>query len=166
MFFVVWSNNSFNFLLGWIKFIVIVVVIVNFIVTCMACGSPYLGRATARAVLPFPTSVCSILCRHWYGCQCLGFLMCAQLFMHIIIHACTWQGLCKHRKRVHFKGEISLMLVIPLVNAQSLAIPRIYLISSSSSGLLRRQVAMVKAAFSVYPFSTISTDYLEHSIQI
>ena len=27
MFFVVWSNNSFNFLLGWIKYIVIVVIV-------------------------------------------------------------------------------------------------------------------------------------------
>ena len=32
-------------------------------------------------------SVCSILCvQQWYGCQCLGFLTCAQILMRAIAH--------------------------------------------------------------------------------
>ena len=36
-------------------------------------------------------SVCSILCvQQWYGCQCLGFLTCAQILMRAIAHrGCT-----------------------------------------------------------------------------
>ena len=53
------------------------------------CGKfwlPYLGTTAAatRAVLPIPTSVCRIFGVQWCGCQCLGFLKCAQMFMHAI----------------------------------------------------------------------------------
>ena len=56
--------------------------------------SSYPGKATAtvRAALPIPKSACNILCvpKQWFGCQCLGFLMCAQMFIHAIAHwGCT-----------------------------------------------------------------------------
>ena len=58
---------------------------------------PGYSTAAARAVLPIPTSVCSIFCvsKQQYGCQCLGFLVCTQMLMHAMAH-----GLCGHLKRV------------------------------------------------------------------
>ena len=56
------------------------------LITCGKFGLPYLGTTAAatRAVLLIPASVCSIFCVQWCGCQCLGFLKCAQMFMHAI----------------------------------------------------------------------------------
>ena len=48
--------------------------------------------AATRAALPIPVSVCRISCvsNQCYGCQCLGFLTCAKMFMHSIEHwGCT-----------------------------------------------------------------------------
>ena len=59
---------------------------------------PGCSTAAARAVLPIPTSACSILCvsKQQYGCQCLGFLVCTQM---LLMHAMA-RGLCGHRRRV------------------------------------------------------------------
>ena len=48
----------------------------------------WLGTAAARAALPIPVSVCSIFCgsKQWHDCQCMEFLMCAQVFIHDIAH--------------------------------------------------------------------------------
>ena len=52
----------------------------------MPCGKfrlSYLGKSTAAArwALPIPASVRSMFM--WYGCQCLGFLTCTQMLMHV-----------------------------------------------------------------------------------
>ena len=63
-------------------------------IPCGKFGSPYLGKVTAaaRAALPIPYSACGIFV--WsiqrYGCQCLGYLTCAQMLLHAIAHeGCT-----------------------------------------------------------------------------
>ena len=47
-------------------------------------GSSYLGKSSAthsyQCVQYFHVS------KQWYGCQCLGFLTCAQMSMHAIAH--------------------------------------------------------------------------------
>ena len=60
---------------------------------CGKSGPPYLGKATvaARAALLIPSNTCSIsvyfcVSKQWWGCQCLGFLTCAQMLMHAIAH--------------------------------------------------------------------------------
>ena len=52
---------------------------------------PGYGTAATRAVLPIPVSMCSIfMSKQLYGCQCLGFLTCAQVLRHAIVHwGCT-----------------------------------------------------------------------------
>ena len=46
--------------------------------------SPYLVRHSSRK------SSATYSCQQWYGCQCLGFLTCAQMLMHVIAHGgCT-----------------------------------------------------------------------------
>ena len=60
-----------------------------FIISCGKFELPYLGKATTftRAGLPIPTSVCRIfVSKQWYGCQCLGFLTCAQMLMYMVAH--------------------------------------------------------------------------------
>ena len=67
------------------------------ILPCKKFGSPYLGKAStaaARAALPIHTSVCvyfrQCVQTMLYGCQCLGFLTCAQMLMREIAHGgCT-----------------------------------------------------------------------------
>ena len=43
------------------------------------------GTASARAALPIPISVRKMY-PDMYGCQCLGFLTCAQMLMYSIAH--------------------------------------------------------------------------------
>ena len=77
------------------------------LIFCGKFGSPYLGKATAaaRAALPISTSVCSVfrVSKQWNGCQCLGFLTCAQMLMQAI----ALGGLYGHRKRV-CTGKLTL----------------------------------------------------------
>ena len=53
---------------------------------------PAEGTAAARAALPIPISVCSIVrvSKQWCGCTCFGFLTCTRVQMHAMAHwGCT-----------------------------------------------------------------------------
>ena len=53
---------------------------------------PAEGTAAARAALPIPISVCSIVrvSKQWCGCPCFGFLTCTRVQMHAMAHwGCT-----------------------------------------------------------------------------
>ena len=50
-------------------------------------GSPYLGKTQQLQERHYPSlPVCAVflVSKQWYGCQCLGFLRCAQMLMHVI----------------------------------------------------------------------------------
>ena len=53
------------------------------------CGSPYLDTAAAAAraaLLVLLVYAVLYVSTQWYGCQCLGFLMCKQMLVHVIEH--------------------------------------------------------------------------------
>ena len=63
------------------------------LIPCRKFGLLYLGKATtaARAVLPIPTSVCSVsVSQQSYHCERLGFLMCVLMLTRVIARrVCT-----------------------------------------------------------------------------
>ena len=69
--------------------------VLYFIIPCGELGSPNLGKAayssrTSSATHSYEYLQYFRLSKQRYGCQCLGFLTCAQMLMHAIAHGgCT-----------------------------------------------------------------------------
>ena len=85
-----WAGHlSFNVgrpLCCWFSCTVVVVVVVVFSSLLSLAGnvrSPYLGRAKSSATHSY-LCVHFRVCRQGWGCQCLGFLTCAQMLMHVL----------------------------------------------------------------------------------
>ena len=69
-----------------------------FVVGSLVMGVSVLDSSVGLAI---DVCVCVYSIFMWYGCQCLGFLMCAQMLMHAIAH----EGCMNAVKESALKGD-------------------------------------------------------------
>ena len=99
---------------------VVVVLVLLCLLQNIWVALPGYGTAAARAALPIPISVCSIFCvfKQWYGCQCVGFLTCAQMLMHVIAHG-GLKSNCAHTSHPsHVDHSVRWQSVVSIIDVK------------------------------------------------